>query len=364
MKLSEVIAVFETVAPPAYQEPYDNAGLATGNGDLEVTAALLCIDVTEDIIGEALLVGANLIISHHPVLFHALKSITGKNQTERILIAALSHNIALYCVHTNLDNIYGGVNQKICQKLDLQHLKILAPLTDGLRKLVTYVPLAHASGVRQALFDAGAGSIGAYDSCSFSTEGRGSFRAPEGTNPYAGEIGKLHYEEETRIETVFPVVLKSRVVEALLKAHPYEEVAYDIFPLDNSYDRAGSGMIGELREPCEIIGFLNLVKKTFGCQVLRYSPLVRETVKKVAVCGGSGAFLILKAISAGADVFITGEVKYHQFFDAEKHLVIVDTGHYESERFTIEIFYEILMKNLPNFAVHFSSINTSPINYL
>ncbi len=364
MKLSEVIAVFETVAPPAYQEPYDNAGLVTGNGDLEVTAALLCIDVTEDIISEAMRMGANLIISHHPVLFHSLKSITGKNQTERILITALSHNIALYSVHTNLDNIYGGVNQKICQKLDLQHLKILLPLPDGLRKLVTYVPLAHASGVRQALFDAGAGNIGAYDSCSFSSEGRGSFRAPEGTNPFTGEIGKLHFEEETRIETVFPAILKSRIVAALLKAHPYEEVAYDIFPLDNSYDRAGSGMIGELREPLEIMDFLNRVKETFGCRVLRYSPLVRNTIRKVAVCGGSGSFLIPKAIAAGADVFITGEVKYHQFFDAEKHLVIVDTGHYESERFTIEIFYEILIKNLPNFAVHFSSINTSPINYL
>jgi dinuclear metal center YbgI/SA1388 family protein len=364
MKLSEVINVFESVVPLAYQESYDNAGLVAGDTGMEVSAALLCLDVTEEVIEEAVQLGANLVISHHPVIFQPLKNIAGNSHTARILLSAIANKVALYSVHTNLDNIYGGVNHKICKKLDLRNLKVLAPLQNGLMKLVTFVPSAKASDVRQALFKAGAGNIGGYDSCSFNIEGKGSFRAPEGSNPYTGEIGKLHFEDETRIETVFPAVLKSRIIDALLKAHPYEEVAYDIFPIMNAYELAGAGMIGELKEPEEVLDFLIRVKETFGCKVLRHSPLTSQTVKKIAVCGGSGAYLIPEAVSAGADVFITGEIRYHQFFDAEKRIVIADTGHYESERFTIEIFYEILIKNLPNFAVHFSTINTSPIYYI
>jgi len=364
MKLSEIISVFESVAPIAYQEGYDNTGLIVGDISMEVTAALLCIDVTEVIIEEALRIDANLIISHHPVVIQPLKRITGNSYTERILISAIANKIALYSAHTNLDNIFGGVNQKICQKLDLDNIKILSPLQNSLKKLVTYVPTANADEVRSALFNAGAGNIGGYDSCSFNVEGKGSFRASEGTNPYTGKIDKLHFEDETRIETIFPGILKSHVIKALLHAHPYEEVAYDIFPIDNAYELAGSGMIGELKEPTDTLSFLNVVKTIFKCPVIRHTRLISKTVKKIAVCGGSGSFLINKAISAGADVFITGDVKYHQFFDTEEQTVIVDIGHYESERFTIEIFYEILRKNLPNFAVHFSNINTSPIYYL
>jgi len=214
------------------------------------------------------------------------------------------------------------------------------------------------------LFAAGAGSIGAYDSCSFNQEGKGSFRASEGSNPYAGEIGKLHFENETRIETIFPAALKTRVLKALLKVHPYEEVAYDIFPVENEYEQAGWGMIGQLKEPANTLDFLRQIKAVFGCQVIRYTRLISNTVNRIAVCGGSGSFLIHRAVASGADMFITGDVKYHQFFDAEDRIVVVDIGHFESEQFTIEIFYEILIKNLPNFAVHFSSINTSPIYYI
>jgi dinuclear metal center YbgI/SA1388 family protein len=364
MKLSEIIAVFESYAPLSYQESYDNAGLTVGDPGMEITAALLCVDVTEAVVEEARQQGANLIISHHPVIFKPLKQITGGTGPERTVISAISNKIALYCAHTNMDNVSGGVNRKICQKLDLEKTRILSPLPNSLRKLVTFVPTASAEEVRTALFAAGAGNIGAYDACSFNLEGKGSFRASEGSNPYTGEIGKLHFENETRIETIFPAVWKTRIIKALLKVHPYEEVAYDIFPVENEYEQAGWGMIGELKESADTQDFLRQIKDIFKCQVIRHTRLISKTVKRIAVCGGSGSFLIHRAISSGADMFITGDVKYHQFFDAEDRIVIVDIGHFESEQFTIEIFYEILKKNLPNFAIHFSSIQTNPIYYI
>ena len=363
MKLSDIIDVFESAAPPAGQEKYDNTGLAFGDPGMEINAALLCLDVTEAVIEEAVRLGANLVVSHHPVIFQPLKRLTGSTYPERILVAAITNKIAIYSAHTNLDNVYHGVNLKGCEKLGLQQVSILQPVRNVLRKLVTFVPNASAGKVRSALFEAGAGHIGGYDSCSYNVEGKGSFRASEGTHPYTGEIGELHYEDETRIETVFPSELQSRIIKALLKAHPYEEVAYDIYPLENTYGLAGSGMIGELPEPADARAMLNRIKTVFGCKVIRHTRLVHQTVRKIAFCGGGGSFLIPVAIAAGADMFITGDVKYHQFFDAENRLVVVDIGHYESEQFTVEIFLDILKKNLPNFAIHFSSINTSPINY-
>lgn len=364
MKLAEVIAAFESVVPLAYQENYDNSGLTVGDPEMEVHAALLCIDVTGDVIREALKTGSDLIISHHPVIFSPLKKITGSDLTERIVALAISHKIALYCAHTNIDNLSDGVNLAICRKLELTKVKVLVPLEGRLRKLVTFVPLSHEEQVRSALFTAGAGHIGNYDSCSFEVTGEGSFRAGKGTDPFVGEPGILHHEKETRIETVFPWQLQQVIINALVKAHPYEEVAYDIYPLDNAYEKAGAGMIGELNEPQDETAFMVRVKEIFGCRVIRHSPLLNKPLHKVAVCGGSGSFLIRRAINAGAELFITGDIKYHQFFEADGKIVVADIGHFESEQFTIEIFYEILTKKLPNFAIRFSSINTSPINYL
>lgn len=364
MKLAEIIATFETHAPLSFQEDYDNTGLAVGDPGMEVAAVLLCLDVTEEVISEAVRLGANVVISHHPVLFRPLKKLTGQTGAERIVLSALAHKIALYSAHTNLDNVFAGVNQKICLKLGLENARILSPLRNGLKKLVTFVPLAHADAVRTALFESGCGHIGHYDSCSFNVDGQGSFRALEGTQPFTGKTGSLHLEPETRIETIFPGVLQSRIISALLKAHPYEEVAYDIYPVESEYTMAGAGMIGELPEPMEAGAFLRRVKNVFGCQQIKHSRFMPNPLKRVAVCGGSGAFMIPQAIQAAADVFITGEVKYHQFYEAEGRIIVADIGHFESEQFTIEIFYEILTKKLPNFAIHFSSIQTSPIYYL
>jgi dinuclear metal center YbgI/SA1388 family protein len=364
MTLAEIVSVIESHAPLALQEGYDNAGLAVGDASMQVQSALLCIDVTEKIIGEAIQIGANLVISHHPVLFHPLKRLTGSSAEERIVLEAIRNKIALYSAHTNLDNIHAGVNQKICNKLNLLNPEILVPKEGILRKLVTFVPADHEESVRNALFDAGAGHIGQYDRCSFNAAGQGSFRALPGTNPYAGEIGKFHLEKETRIETVFPAHLQQQVIRALLAVHPYEEVAYDIYRIENVYEKAGSGMVGELGQPVTEQDFFQHVKDVFHCQTIRCSPFLNKPVKKIALCGGSGAFLAGAAMAAHADVFLTGDVKYHQFFEADGRIVIADIGHYESEQFTIEIFYELLTKKLPNFAVHFSRINTNCITYL
>jgi len=364
MKLFEIISVIESFAPLAYQEAYDNAGLLLGSENMEIKKALITIDVTEEVINEAINVKANLIISHHPVIFNEIKKITGKTYTERIIIKAIKDNMAIYAAHTNLDNVMEGVNYKICQKLDLDNLRILSPVKGELRKIVTFVPLDHADKVRLAIFNAGAGQIGNYEQCSYNLEGFGTFKGSEETNPYAGEKGKLHIEKEIRIETIFPKAIQQKVVSAMIAAHPYEEVAYDIYPLDNSYANAGMGMIGELEKDTNELTFLKKIKSVFDIKTLKHTKLRNKNIKKVAVCGGSGSFLIKDAISLDADIFITGDIKYHQFFDAYDNILIADVGHYESEQFTKEIFYELLKKKLPKFALHLSKVKTNPINYL
>jgi dinuclear metal center YbgI/SA1388 family protein len=363
LKLLEIIELLESFAPLHYQESYDNSGLTVGDGEMRIKGILLCTDITLDVLEEAIQLGANLIISHHPVIFSPLKSLTGKTIPEKILLRAIQSNIALYSAHTNLDNIADGVNQKICEKIGLGQNQVLVSMPNQLKKLVTYVPASHAEVVRNALFSAGAGHIGKYDACSYNTEGKGSFRPQEGASPYTGKIGELHFENETRIETVFPAEIKNDLVQALLEAHPYEEVAYDIYPIENTYIRAGAGMIGELPDEMSEKAFMDHIKSVFQSEVIRHSRLTGKRIKKVAVCGGSGSFLIRNAIASGADVFLTGEIKYHQFFDAEGRILLLDIGHFESEKFTIEIFYAILRKKLTNFAIRFSTINTSPIYY-
>jgi dinuclear metal center YbgI/SA1388 family protein len=363
MKLSVLIKAFEELAPVAYQESYDSTGLIAGDPEDEIRLALLTVDITEEVLEEAVSCKANLIISHHPLLFSPLKSITGKTRAERILIKAIRKRVALYCVHTNLDNIYAGVNLSLAGKLGIKDPRILAPVSGELRKLVTFVPADHAEVVRKALFSAGAGHIGKYDQCSFNLEGSGSFRGLEGTRPFVGKKGKLHFEKEVRIETVFPKAKESEVITSLLTAHPYEEVAYDIYPLDNTFPMLGAGMIGKLDKPPSKAGFLARVKTRLGCSALRYSGRITGRIKTVACCGGSGSFLISGAIAAGADAFVTGDIKYHQFLDSENDILLVDAGHFETEQCTKEIFYEFLTKKFPTFAIRFSDCITNPIKY-
>jgi dinuclear metal center YbgI/SA1388 family protein len=363
MKVQEIIKLLENIAHKDLQESYDNSGLNLGNPNMEVTEALCTIDITEDVLNEAIELGANLIIAHHPLIFQGLKSITGKNYIEKVVIKAIQNKIAIYAGHTNFDNIPNGVNQRICSKLGLNNCKILSPIKNQLLKLATYVPIEYADKVRESLFDAGAGTIGKYDKCSYNSTGKGSFRGLDNATPFIGKKGELHFEDEIKIEVILPTYLKSNIVNNLLKIHPYEEVAYDLIPLANENSIAGAGMIGELNEPLKLKDLLTQLKATFTANGIRYTGEISRNIKKIAICGGSGAFLINKAKSAGADVFITGDVKYHQFFDADKSLILVDIGHYESEQFTKDIFYETLMKKIPKFAVHLSKVKTNPIKY-
>jgi dinuclear metal center YbgI/SA1388 family protein len=362
--IKEVISAIEKFAPLSYQESYDNAGLIVGNPNDEVKGALLCLDSVEATIDEAITKKCNLVIAHHPIVFSGLKSITGKNYIERTIIKAIKNDIAIYAAHTNLDNVKQGVNKKIADKIGLEKLSILSPKANELKKLVCFVPRSHLNEVRTGLFNSGCGEIGNYDQCSFNIEGTGTFRAGENTNPFVGNKGEMHQEEEIRVETIFESYKQSKIISAMIAAHPYEEVAYDIYPLSNKNKEVGSGMIGELPKEMSETEFLKHLKQTFNAEGIRYTNLKNKTVKKVAVCGGSGSFLLPAAIQQNCDVFVTADFKYHQFFDAENKIVIADIGHYESEQFTVEIFDAIIKENFSTFATYFSEIKTNPINYL
>jgi dinuclear metal center YbgI/SA1388 family protein len=364
MKLSELTTYLESIAPLAYQEDYDNAGLIVGSGDMDVQKALVSLDCTEAVVDEAIAYGCQVIISHHPIVFKGLKKFNGKTYVERVVEKAIRNNIALYAIHTNLDSVSTGVNARICDTLGLRDCRILSPKAGLLKKLVTFVPLGYADRVRNALFKAGAGHIGNYSECSFTTDGMGTFKGDEDTNPFVGEPGKSHREEEVRIETVYPTTLESKILMALFMEHPYEEVAYDLYPITNQYPEVGAGMIGELESPMDEGAFLQYVKYKMNASVIRHTNLRGKSVKTVAVCGGSGSFLLKHAIAAGADVFITADFKYHEFFDAEEKLVIADIGHFESEQFTQNLLVEIIQKKFANFAVRLTEVNTNPIKYL
>lgn len=363
MKIAEVIKCLEDFAPVSLQEDYDNAGLIIGNADDDCKGIITTLDVTEDVIAEAVSKKCNLIVAHHPIIFKGLKKLNGKNYVERSVIAAIKNNIAIYAIHTNLDNVINGVNYKIAQKLNLQNIEVLSPKENTLKKLVTFSPNTNAEEIRNALFNAGAGTIGKYSECSYNVEGLGTFKAGEGAEPYVGEIGKRHSENETRIEVIFPSYLQEQIVQSLKKAHPYEEVAFDIYPLTNNRNDVGSGLVGNLKEALSEQDLLSLLKTSFGLSVIRHTALAGKKVAKIAVCGGAGSFLIPAAKAARADVYITSDIKYHEFFDADNTILLADIGHYESEQFTIGLLADIIRQKFPNFAVLKTETKTNPVHY-
>jgi dinuclear metal center YbgI/SA1388 family protein len=363
-KIADIISYLETVAPLAYQESYDNSGLITGDEGNVVNGVLICLDSTEEVIDEAIANNCNLVIAHHPVVFTGLKKITGRNYVERTIIKAIRNNISIYAIHTNLDNVHNGVNAMIASRLGLVNLHVLEQKNNLLKKLVTFVPVDQAEQVRTALFNAGAGAIGNYDQCSFNIAGRGTFRGNQLTDPFVGEKGKRHTEDEVRIETIYEAFREKQVLTALLNAHPYEEVAYDLYNLTNSFQAVGSGIIGELHENQPEIEFLRNLKNTMKAGVVRHTRLLGKSIKNVAICGGSGSFLLGQAIRQKADVFVTADFKYHQFFDADSKIVIADIGHYESEQFTIELIKSLILKNFSTFAVRLTEVNTNPVLYI
>jgi dinuclear metal center YbgI/SA1388 family protein len=364
MNVKSICELIEEVAPLALQESYDNAGLLVGDSQMEVTSALVCIDITNEVIEEAILKKCNLIISHHPLIFSGLKRITGQNEVQRCVTKSIKNDIAIYAAHTNLDNVLEGVSGRMAEKIGLKDVRILQPKQHSLLKLVTFVPKIHSFAVREALFESGAGQIGNYDSCSFNSDGIGTFKANENARPFVGEIDELHSEPETKIEVILPDYLKYKVLDALLDSHPYEEPAYDFIPLKNFWNEVGSGVVGDLEVEVDEMTFLNQIKSIFKIPTIRYTNLLNKNIKRVALCGGSGSSFLSDAISAKADVYISGDFKYHEFFEAENRILIADIGHFESEQFTKDIFFEIITKKMPTFAVQISDSKTNPINYL
>jgi dinuclear metal center YbgI/SA1388 family protein len=364
-RIQQIIDFLEQIAPPALQEDYDNSGLLVGEPHAEVDKVLVSLDVTEAVVAEAVALGAGLIVSHHPVVFRPLRRITGRNEVERTVMAALRAGIGLYAIHTNLDNVAHGVNAMMCRKLGLEGMRVLRPAKGTLAKVVTFVPHSHAEVVREAMFAAGGGHIGAYDQCSFSHGGEGTFRAGAGTTPYVGSLGEQHREAETRIEMVVERWNLGRVVASMKRVHPYEEVAHDVIMLDNTHPSAGSGGVGTLAEPMDWDAFVTMVKSAFGAPMVRHTAPPKGSIKTVALCGGTGSFLLPDAIRSGADVFLSSDFKYHEFFGAEGRITIADIGHAEAEggisQWLVDQLAEFQL-GFPNFAVLLSEVRTNPIH--
>ncbi|MEO7308701.1 MAG: Nif3-like dinuclear metal center hexameric protein [Ferruginibacter sp.] len=363
MKIQEITSFLESVAPPALQESYDNTGLLTGNSNWDCIGIITTLDATEEVVLEAIEKKCNLIVAHHPIIFGGLRKITGKNYVERTIITAIKNDIAIYAIHTNLDNVLHGVNAAIADKLGLINRKVLQPKNETLKKLFTFVPVEFAENVRSAIFNAGGGHISNYSECSFNIAGQGTFKPGEGSNPFTGKRGIRHTEDEIKMEIIFPAWLEQDIMKALQTVHPYEEVAYDIITLDNHNQQVGSGLVGELPEAVNENTFLGLLKEKFNLSVIRHTPLLDKSVKKIALCGGAGSFLIGAAVATGADFYITGDIKYHEFFDANDRLVIADIGHYESEQFTIALLFDLLSQKFLTFAVLKTGVKTNPVHY-
>ena len=364
IKIKDVTRYLEEWAPLSYQESYDNAGLITGDLHNEVNGILVSLDCTEEVIDEAIKERCNLIVSHHPIVFKGLKKLTGSNYVERTVIKAIRNEISIYAIHTNLDNVHTGVNKMICDKIGLKNLRVLSPKNDTLNKLVTFIPRESAAQVREALYNAGAGQVGDYKNCSFQLDGVGTFMPTESTSPHIGEHHEQTYVDETRVEVIFPGYVKNKILDALRSSHPYEEVAYYISPLLNDNQHVGSGMIGDLEEPEEPLQFLHSLKNKMNLSVIRHTAPLFKNIEKIAVCGGAGSFLLPNAIRAGADAFVTSDLKYHQFFDADNRIMIADIGHYESEVFTKDLLMQVLTKKFHTFAIIFSKTRTNPISYI
>jgi dinuclear metal center YbgI/SA1388 family protein len=364
MKVADIMAAIEEFAPLTYQESYDNSGLQVGDPNTEVKGVLLTLDVTEAVLDEALQHGCNMIVAHHPVIFSGLKRLTGRNYVERIVLKAIKNDISIYAAHTNLDNMRNGVNAMIANKLGLQNTSILSMMGGSLHKLYTYAPAKDADKVRDAMFAAGAGEIGKYRECSFNAEGKGTFKPGADANPAIGEAGgPREWVDEVKIEVLVSQDRQGAVLKALTEAHPYEEVAYEIIALQNVNQELGAGMMGYLAEPVDEMAFLAQIQEKMGAKCIKYTQLRGKMIEKVAVCGGSGSFLLKEAMAAGADIFITSDFKYHQFFDAENRIVIADIGHYESEQYTPELLKDILNKKFANFAFLLSRVSTNPVKY-
>jgi len=363
MRIGEITDYLESIAPLEYQEDYDNSGLIIGDSSLKVSKVLITLDCIEEVVDEAIARKCELIIAHHPVVFRGLKKITGKNYVEKTVIKAIKNDIAIYAIHTNLDNVGIGVNRKIADQLGLKNAAVLQRKSEVLSKLVTFCPRENTEELLEALHLAGAGDIGNYSDCSFKISGEGTFKPGRGSNPSIGRKGLVEKVDEDRIELLLPSTNENKVLEALFDNHPYEEVAYYLNRISNTNRDIGAGMIGEFEQGIQANEFLSYVKEKMELEGLRHTEIINKKIKKVAICGGAGSSLLSAAKKAGADAFISSDFKYHEFFDAENQLMILDIGHYESEVFTKDLLLEFLKQKFTNIALVLSEVDTNPVKY-
>lgn len=364
MKIKDILSVLETMAPLAYAEDFDNVGLLTGTASSDITGIIVCHDALEEVIEEAAAKNCNLVVCFHPILFSGLKKITGKNYVERAVIKAIKNDIAIYAVHTALDNHKQGVNKIFCDALGLTDTKILVPKEGFIKKLVTYTTPDNHKALQQALFTAGAGSIGNYTNCSFNSNGTGTYQGNDDSNPQVGTRGEFTQTDEIKIEVTFEKHLENNILKALFANHIYEEVAYEIYNLNNTHQNIGLGMTGMLSQPMDEKEFLLFVKEKMNADGIRHSAYTGKKISKVAVLGGSGSFAIKAAIAAGADAFLTADLKYHQFYEAEGKLLLADIGHFESERYTQNYIAGYLQDNIKGIDIIITTVNTNPVKYL
>jgi dinuclear metal center YbgI/SA1388 family protein len=364
MRVKDITEYLEIIAPPSLQETYDNSGLIVGDENAKVEQILVCLDSIEEVLDEAIRKNCQMIVAHHPIVFKGLKRFNGSDYVQRVVIKAIKHDIAIYAIHTNLDNVLNqGVNHKIAEKLQLNNCEVLSAKQGRLKKLVVYAPVSHAEKLRIAIGEAGAGQLGNYDYCSYESKGEGRFRGNDQSKPYVGEQNEVHQEAEVKIEALMAAHLQKNIVAAMLAEHPYEEPAYNIVPTENIDRQVGAGVVGELSEEMSLQKFLAMLKTNMSTELIRFASAGDKMIKRVAVCGGSGSFLLPSAKSKNADVFVSGDFKYHEFFDAENQIHICDIGHFESEQFTIELLGQIINKKFPNFAVIFTESSSNPVNY-
>ncbi len=364
MLIKDITNYLEEFAPLSLQESYDNSGLLIGSSTKKVNKILITLDVTEEVINEAVNKKCELIIAHHPIIFKGIKKLTSSNVTEKLVVKAIKKDIAIYAIHTNLDNVIGGVNSILANKLGIKNTNILSPKKSGLYKIICYCPIEFTKSLQNAMFNAGAGNIGNYDSCSFTSEGAGTFKPLAGSNPFVGKENRLHNEKENRIEVILPEYRLNNVINAMKNAHPYEEPAFDVYALYNTNTMVGSGLIGELDNATPIKEYLKTVKQILGTKYIKHNKLIDRPVKKVAICGGSGSFLIDAAAQNKADLFITADIKYHEYFEHTETMTIADAGHYETEHPVKELIYALLKEKFPNFALRISEENANPISFM
>jgi dinuclear metal center YbgI/SA1388 family protein len=332
MKCDNIIKIIEDWAPKSIAWEKDNVGLQVGSLRREVKNILLCLDVNEKVIDEASKKNCNLIISHHPLLFRSLKKIDiERDQKSKILEKLIKKDITLYSAHTNLDFTKDGVSFQLADKLGLSNQRFLLNKSSNLNKLIVFVPVDNADKVAEAMHSAGAGIIGEYSHCSFRTIGMGTFKGSNKSKPSMGVKGKLNKVSEVKIEVLVNSFDLHKVISSMKKIHPYEEVAFDVYPMVNENFNYGMGVIGDLKKELTAKEFLTYVSKSLRINNFRFNKGSKFRIKKVAVCGGSGSDLLETAIKSKADAFVTADVKYHTFQDAEDEILLIDAGHYETE---------------------------------